>query len=45
MLDLLDGIREKLMELFDKKKRIVNKWKGPLVPNEKKYLERISKAS
>ncbi|KAJ9556984.1 hypothetical protein OSB04_011598 [Centaurea solstitialis] len=36
VLDLLDGIREKLMERFDKKKRIVNKWKGPLVPSTRK---------
>ena len=45
MFDLLDGIRKKLMKLFDKKKRIVNKWKEPLVPNTRKYLKRIFKAS
>ncbi|XP_052624769.1 uncharacterized protein LOC111907821 [Lactuca sativa] len=43
VLDLLDAIREKVMERFDKKKSKVKKWKGPLVPKAKKYLKKIIK--
>ncbi|XP_023770327.2 uncharacterized protein LOC111918938 [Lactuca sativa] len=43
VLDLLDAIREKLMERFDKKRNKVKKWKGPLVPKAKKYLKTITK--
>ena len=45
VLDLLDAIRVKLMERFDKKRSKVKKWKGPLVPKARKYLKTISKAS
>nr|KAJ0207509.1 hypothetical protein LSAT_V11C500261200 [Lactuca sativa]KAJ0207802.1 hypothetical protein LSAT_V11C500261320 [Lactuca sativa] len=43
VLDLLDAIREKLMERFDKKRSKVKKWKGPLVPKAKNYLKTITK--
>ncbi|KAI3795072.1 hypothetical protein L1987_37716 [Smallanthus sonchifolius] len=43
VLDLLDSIREKIMVRFDKKRRILQKWKGTLVPNTKSYLNKISK--
>lgn len=44
MLDLLDAIREKIMVPFDKKRRIVKKWKGLMVPTSQNYLNKISKA-
>ncbi|KAK1431840.1 hypothetical protein QVD17_08555 [Tagetes erecta] len=43
VLDLLDSIREKIMVRLDTKRRIVNKWKGALVPRVRRYLNRISK--
>ncbi|GJZ13923.1 transposase, MuDR, MULE transposase domain protein [Tanacetum coccineum] len=43
VLNLLDGIREMLMARFDKKRRVVRKWKGTLVPAAKTYLKNISK--
>nr|XP_043618129.1 uncharacterized protein LOC122589870 [Erigeron canadensis] len=43
VLDLLDGIRDKLMRRFDKKRNIVEKWKGSLVPKANMYLNGISK--
>ncbi|KAI3519078.1 hypothetical protein L1887_08086 [Cichorium endivia] len=43
VVDLLDAIREKLMVRFDKKRRIVQKWKGTLVPKARNYLNSISK--
>ncbi|XP_078171459.1 uncharacterized protein LOC144565543, partial [Carex rostrata] len=43
VLDLLDAIREKIMVLFDKKRRNVRKWKGILVPKVKNYLNKITK--
>ena len=43
VLDLLDAIRERIMVLFDKKRRICRKWKGMLVPTAKDYLNRITK--
>ncbi|KAI3707878.1 hypothetical protein L2E82_36777 [Cichorium intybus] len=43
VLDLHDAIRQKLMERFDKKRRIVKKWKGTLVPKAKNYLNGVSK--
>ncbi|GJW22322.1 hypothetical protein Tco_0032944, partial [Tanacetum coccineum] len=43
VLNLLDGIREMLMAHFDKKRRVVRKWKGTLVPATKTYLKNISK--
>ncbi|GKA43542.1 transposase, MuDR, MULE transposase domain protein [Tanacetum coccineum] len=45
VLDLLDNIREKILKRLDKKRRIVRKWNGTLVPMAKSYLKSISKAS
>lgn len=45
MIDLLDAIREKLMVLFDKRRRTLTKWKGTLVPTAKNYLKKISRVS
>nr|XP_043616017.1 protein FAR-RED ELONGATED HYPOCOTYL 3-like [Erigeron canadensis] len=43
VLDLVDSIREKMIKRFDKKRRIVKKWNGTLVPKAKSYLNQISK--
>ncbi|KAL7582506.1 uncharacterized protein LOC111921300 [Lactuca sativa] len=43
LLDLLDAIREKLMKWFDKKRMLVKRWNGVLVPNAKIRLNDISK--
>ncbi|CAH1441568.1 unnamed protein product [Lactuca virosa] len=43
VLDLLDAIREKLMERVDKKRMLVKKWNGVLVPIAKNHLNDISK--
>ncbi|KAL4575445.1 hypothetical protein LXL04_022289 [Taraxacum kok-saghyz] len=43
VLDLLDGVREKLIKRFDKKRMLVKKWNGVLVPIAKNHLEDISK--
>ncbi|XP_076890570.1 uncharacterized protein LOC143541705 [Bidens hawaiensis] len=45
VLNLLDSIREMNMVRLDKKRRILTKWKGSLVPKTKSYLNKISKAS
>nr|GEV35877.1 reverse transcriptase domain-containing protein [Tanacetum cinerariifolium] len=43
VIDLLDTIREMLMVWFRRKRNIVKKWKGTLVPNATNYLNKISK--
>ncbi|KAL4572798.1 hypothetical protein LXL04_019583 [Taraxacum kok-saghyz] len=43
VLDLLDGVREKLIKRFDNKRMLVKKWNGVLVPIAKNHLEDISK--
>ncbi|GJS87131.1 hypothetical protein Tco_0769767 [Tanacetum coccineum] len=43
VINLLDAIIERLMVRFDNKRRIVEKWKGNIVPTAKKYLNEISK--
>ncbi|XP_071726878.1 uncharacterized protein [Rutidosis leptorrhynchoides] len=43
VLDLLDAIREKFMVRFYKKRKLVEKWNGTLVPMAKSYINSISK--
>ncbi|XP_023760901.1 uncharacterized protein LOC111909328 [Lactuca sativa] len=43
VLDLLDANREKLMKRFDKKRILVKRWNGVLVPNAKIRLNDIFK--
>ncbi|CAI9283964.1 unnamed protein product [Lactuca saligna] len=43
VLDLLDAIRENLMKWFDKKRVLVKRWNGVLLPNAKIRLNYISK--
>lgn len=45
VIDLLDSIRQKIMVKFDKRRRIANTWKRPLVPSVADYIKHISRVS